>query len=159
MYPGSDIALHLENKGSDALSEWDLFRHRNPVPSTTTTCAALQLFLLPQATILSPPVLQRSLRVVKSSSQLLFCRSLLLLFNVLFLKHTISTFGNGAMGDPAPAVANARRNVETATTQRKTAANVRYPFWFGGSAASMAAVVTHPLDLGTTVPVPSYLLL
>jgi solute carrier family 25 (mitochondrial dicarboxylate transporter), member 10 len=23
-----------------------------------------------------------------------------------------------------------------------------YPFWFGGSAASMAAVVTHPLDLG-----------
>jgi hypothetical protein len=23
-----------------------------------------------------------------------------------------------------------------------------YPFWFGGSAASMAAIVTHPLDLG-----------
>jgi hypothetical protein len=26
-----------------------------------------------------------------------------------------------------------------------------YPFWFGGSAASMAAVVTHPLDLGREV--------
>ncbi|RMZ79531.1 hypothetical protein DV737_g3378, partial [Chaetothyriales sp. CBS 132003] len=26
-------------------------------------------------------------------------------------------------------------------------ANIHYPFWFGGSAAAMAAVVTHPLDL------------
>lgn len=26
---------------------------------------------------------------------------------------------------------------------------IRYPFWFGGSASSMAACVTHPLDLGT----------
>jgi dicarboxylate transporter 10 len=25
---------------------------------------------------------------------------------------------------------------------------VHYPFWFGGSASSMAACVTHPLDLG-----------
>ncbi|KAL9622336.1 MAG: hypothetical protein Q9160_003347 [Pyrenula sp. 1 TL-2023] len=25
---------------------------------------------------------------------------------------------------------------------------IRYPFWFGGSAASFAACVTHPLDLG-----------
>ncbi|RMZ88781.1 hypothetical protein DV736_g3987, partial [Chaetothyriales sp. CBS 134916] len=25
--------------------------------------------------------------------------------------------------------------------------NIHYPFWFGGSAAAMAAVVTHPLDL------------
>lgn len=24
----------------------------------------------------------------------------------------------------------------------------QYPFWFGGSAASMAAIITHPLDLG-----------
>ncbi|PKS06918.1 hypothetical protein jhhlp_005514 [Lomentospora prolificans] len=24
---------------------------------------------------------------------------------------------------------------------------IHYPFWFGGSASSMAAVVTHPLDL------------
>lgn len=27
---------------------------------------------------------------------------------------------------------------------------VAYPFWFGGSASSMAACVTHPLDLGTS---------
>jgi hypothetical protein len=27
------------------------------------------------------------------------------------------------------------------------AGQVHYPFWFGGSAASMAAVCTHPLDL------------
>lgn len=26
---------------------------------------------------------------------------------------------------------------------------IYYPFWFGGSASSMAACVTHPLDLGT----------
>lgn len=26
--------------------------------------------------------------------------------------------------------------------------NVRYPFWFGGSASCFAAGVTHPLDLG-----------
>lgn len=31
--------------------------------------------------------------------------------------------------------------------QRKKDA-IRYPFWFGGSASSMAACVTHPLDLG-----------
>jgi len=29
----------------------------------------------------------------------------------------------------------------------------RYPFWFGGSASSMAACVTHPLDLGEMNPV------
>jgi hypothetical protein len=35
----------------------------------------------------------------------------------------------------------------------KAASQVQYPFWFGGSAASMAAVCTHPLDLSmfTTV--------
>ena len=56
------------------------------------------------------------------------------------------------MGEAAPAVANIPRNVEPATKQRRTAATIRYPFWFGGSAASMAAVVTHPLDLGTSSP-------
>ncbi|RCI11920.1 hypothetical protein L249_4225 [Ophiocordyceps polyrhachis-furcata BCC 54312] len=30
----------------------------------------------------------------------------------------------------------------------RTRSNIRYPFWFGGSASSMAACVTHPLDLG-----------
>src|ERR1700761_3676043 len=56
------------------------------------------------------------------------------------------------MGEPAPALANTQRNVESAPLQRKTAATIRYPFWFGGSAASMAAVVTHPLDLGICPP-------
>jgi len=31
--------------------------------------------------------------------------------------------------------------------QRKKKSAIRYPFWFGGSASSMAACVTHPLDL------------
>ncbi|KXH51241.1 hypothetical protein CSIM01_09631 [Colletotrichum simmondsii] len=30
--------------------------------------------------------------------------------------------------------------------------SLRYPFWFGGSASSMAACVTHPLDLGNALP-------
>jgi len=32
--------------------------------------------------------------------------------------------------------------------KKKMGPPVRYPFWFGGSASSMAACVTHPLDLG-----------
>src|SRR5271155_1780228 len=35
---------------------------------------------------------------------------------------------------------------------------LHYPFWFGGSAASMAAVVTHPLDLGRSFSSPPYAL-
>lgn len=35
--------------------------------------------------------------------------------------------------------------------QRQKKSSVRYPFWFGGSASSMAACVTHPLDLGTFI--------
>lgn len=40
---------------------------------------------------------------------------------------------------------------------KKTATSpaIRYPFWFGGSASSMAACVTHPLDLGTSLPASS----
>ncbi|UKZ89952.1 uncharacterized protein TrAFT101_004985 [Trichoderma asperellum] len=30
---------------------------------------------------------------------------------------------------------------------KQRAPAMRYPFWFGGSASSMAACVTHPLDL------------
>lgn len=33
------------------------------------------------------------------------------------------------------------------TKIKKPQGHVHYPFWFGGSAASMAAVCTHPLDL------------
>lgn len=32
--------------------------------------------------------------------------------------------------------------------KKKRGPPIRYPFWFGGSASSMAACVTHPLDLG-----------
>lgn len=34
------------------------------------------------------------------------------------------------------------------TSQEKKKKPIHYPFWFGGSASSMAACVTHPLDLG-----------
>lgn len=36
----------------------------------------------------------------------------------------------------------------TTTTTTKSKQTIHYPFWFGGSASSMAATVTHPLDLG-----------
>ena len=40
----------------------------------------------------------------------------------------------------------------TAPAKKKvTTPTVKYPFWFGGSASSMAACVTHPLDLGMNV--------
>lgn len=44
------------------------------------------------------------------------------------------------------------KTTEASTPAKVTAdakkAMIRYPFWFGGSASSMAACVTHPLDLG-----------
>ncbi|KAL3302548.1 Mitochondrial dicarboxylate carrier [Colletotrichum asianum] len=36
---------------------------------------------------------------------------------------------------------------QTTTPKKKADSSMRYPFWFGGSASSMAACVTHPLDL------------
>lgn len=51
-----------------------------------------------------------------------------------------------------------RPAVTTLAVQKKEKKPIRYPFWFGGSASSMAACVTHPLDLRTvsrsTLPVP-----
>lgn len=41
---------------------------------------------------------------------------------------------------PKPALA-------TEAGQQKHDPSIRYPFWFGGSASSMAACITHPLDL------------
>ena len=36
-----------------------------------------------------------------------------------------------------------------ATKEKKAVLKpISYPFWFGGTASSMAACVTHPLDLG-----------
>lgn len=37
---------------------------------------------------------------------------------------------------------------ESVASGKKKSRKTHYPFWFGGSAASMAACVTHPLDLG-----------
>ncbi|KJZ75614.1 hypothetical protein HIM_05077 [Hirsutella minnesotensis 3608] len=45
-----------------------------------------------------------------------------------------------------PAVDGAPMQERRKSSKSKTPA-VRYPFWFGGSASSMAACVTHPLDL------------
>lgn len=62
---------------------------------------------------------------------------------------------NGAMSTSAPPAPITRHDVNETTPspkpkkQQVKTATIRYPFWFGGSAASMAAVVTHPLDLGT----------
>ncbi|MBV36594.1 MAG: hypothetical protein CMP47_14250 [Rickettsiales bacterium] len=39
--------------------------------------------------------------------------------------------------------------------QRLKASKIQYPFWFGGSAASVAACVTHPLDVGMSRYLPS----
>ncbi|KAK3683670.1 mitochondrial carrier domain-containing protein [Podospora appendiculata] len=53
-----------------------------------------------------------------------------------------------APSQPAPLPpATIQRADKMAQVHKKHATH--YPFWFGGSASSMAAVVTHPLDLGT----------
>jgi dicarboxylate transporter 10 len=46
--------------------------------------------------------------------------------------------------DAAPRPETRDKNAKTTT---KTTPTVKYPFWFGGSSSSMAACVTHPLDL------------
>merc|ERR1712000_247531 len=64
-----------------------------------------------------------------------------------------SWMSNGAMSTSAPPAPITRHDVNETTPspkpkkQQVKTATIRYPFWFGGSAASMAAVVTHPLDL------------
>ena len=48
-------------------------------------------------------------------------------------------------------MSSVRMSKQEGALSRKKAwekAQVRYPFWFGGSASCMAACVTHPLDLG-----------
>ncbi|RVX76078.1 hypothetical protein B0A52_00435 [Exophiala mesophila] len=41
----------------------------------------------------------------------------------------------------------ASKSLQHVDKPQKKSQALRYPFWFGGSAASLAAVVTHPLDL------------
>ncbi|EGX93047.1 mitochondrial dicarboxylate carrier, putative [Cordyceps militaris CM01] len=40
-----------------------------------------------------------------------------------------------------------RLPAQTSPKKKTVAPAIRYPFWFGGSASSLAACVTHPLDL------------
>lgn len=53
---------------------------------------------------------------------------------------------DSAGGGKLPAAAEIKADERS----KKTGPAIRYPFWFGGSASSMAACVTHPLDLGTS---------
>jgi dicarboxylate transporter 10 len=48
----------------------------------------------------------------------------------------------------AAATAGVKRDEEKAVGSPSKQKPIHYPFWFGGSASSMAACVTHPLDLG-----------
>jgi hypothetical protein len=49
---------------------------------------------------------------------------------------------------PAPTPANASAAPKPKREKKPLPKPIYYPFWFGGSASSMAACVTHPLDLG-----------
>ena len=49
---------------------------------------------------------------------------------------------------PSTTVMEKRDGDRAATPSPARVRPVHYPFWFGGSASSMAACVTHPLDLG-----------
>ncbi|KAL9949541.1 hypothetical protein ACHAQF_003164 [Verticillium nonalfalfae] len=54
-----------------------------------------------------------------------------------------------APGAEKPVLTAEEKSAKTAKS------STRYPFWFGGSASSMAACVTHPLDLGAFLsPLP-----
>jgi solute carrier family 25 (mitochondrial dicarboxylate transporter), member 10 len=53
-----------------------------------------------------------------------------------------------------PAATPAPENLAAAKPKRQKKPlpkQIHYPFWFGGSASSFAACVTHPLDLGTSL--------
>ncbi|SPO03466.1 probable dicarboxylate carrier protein [Cephalotrichum gorgonifer] len=59
------------------------------------------------------------------------------------------SFSNSARpADPTPEIV-----VSVAGAGEKKKSPAKYPFWFGGSASSMAACVTHPLDLANWLPV------
>lgn len=60
----------------------------------------------------------------------------------------------GAVASAAAANPAAVKVARKENQQSQHAHSTRYPFWFGGSASSMAACVTHPLDLGTLCVLP-----
>lgn len=53
-------------------------------------------------------------------------------------------------------VNKAEAKVQASKDKLLDAKNIHYPFWFGGSASCFAAMVTHPLDLGTYPVSPNY---
>lgn len=59
--------------------------------------------------------------------------------------NTPSSSDAAAVPIPAPGVAGVKPRLQKREVALK---QIAYPFWFGGSASSMAACVTHPLDLG-----------
>lgn len=40
--------------------------------------------------------------------------------------------------------------------EKQNAPHIRYPFWFGGSASSFAAMTTHPMDLVRDLETPTF---
>lgn len=58
----------------------------------------------------------------------------------------VAPAGEQEPAKPAPA-RKLTREERVEQRKKKMGPSVRYPFWFGGSASSMAACVTHPLDL------------
>lgn len=52
------------------------------------------------------------------------------------------------ISDASSEAALAKAAREEQKKQKMAKTSRRYPFWFGGSASSFAACVTHPLDLG-----------
>jgi len=44
-----------------------------------------------------------------------------------------------------------RKGASASQDNQSRPVQIHYPFWFGGSASSMAACVTHPLDLGMSM--------
>lgn len=133
------------------LSELDCHRHpltSVPVPYYLNCASQSRLFLL---VFFPPAILCRLIHIHIHIHIRYIRRSLSLpLFLPFFILSSFShsfvkvAAGNGAMATTAPTVA--KPDVEPKPKAKSAA--VRYPFWFGGSAASMAAVVTHPLDLG-----------
>jgi hypothetical protein len=49
-----------------------------------------------------------------------------------------------------------RKRKDNSNTMGSGKRPIHYPFWFGGSASSMAACVTHPLDLGKLLSCSRY---
>ena len=60
------------------------------------------------------------------------------------------------MASPKPAATLDKPVAAPPAHKQTPSPKIHYPFWFGGSASSMAACVTHPLDLGIYLPSSRY---